>query len=215
MTTGVRVLIAEGDEPTRAGLRLVVRRAGFEAVDDAGGHAAALGVAREHRPDVALVAADLPGGGIETARQLIDLYPSLRLIVMSTKPGGAELVAAVLAGASGYLAKEMSLERLPHAIEGVLRGEVALPRQHTDHLLAELRGREARRQRLVTQTGAKLTDREWEVLQMLGEGALTADIARRLRISEVTVRRHASSVVTKLGVADRAGATRLLARSAD
>jgi DNA-binding NarL/FixJ family response regulator len=215
MTAGTRVLLAEGDDFSRAGLRVAVRRAGFEAVDDAGEHAAALDAARVNRPDIALVASDLPGGGIETARQLVNLYPTLRVIVLTSQPGGEELVAAVLAGAAGYLAKDMGLERLPNAIDGVLRGEVALPRQHADHLLAELRRRDAQRHRVTTQTGAKLTDREWQVLRLLGEEASTAEIAMRLQISQVTVRRHVSALLSKLGVDDRASAAALLTRSPD
>ena len=210
-----RILLAEGDRPTRAGLRVAVRRAGFENVDEAGSLAEALAAAREHSPDVALIAADLDGGGAEAVRRLVTLDPKLRVIVLSAELDGDELLEAVLAGAAGYLAKDMSLERLPHAIQGVLAGEVALPRQHADTLLAELRRRDATRERIAARTGASLTDREWEVLQLLGEGASTAEIAERLRISQVTARRHISTLLAKLGVDDRASAARLVSRSAD
>jgi DNA-binding NarL/FixJ family response regulator len=212
---GPRVLLAEGDRPTRAGLRVAVRRAGLDMVDEAGSLAEALVAAGEHRPDVALIAADLAGGGIETTRRLLSLYPSVRVIVLSHELGGDELLEAVLAGATGYLAKDMSLERLPNAIRGVLVGEVALPRLHADKLLAEVRGRNAARERVAARTGARLTDREWDVLQLLAEDASTAEIAQRLRISQVTARRHISGVVAKLGVADRASAARLVSRSPD
>ena len=87
---------------------------------------------------------------------------------------------------------------------------MALPRQHADHLLAELRRRDAQRQRVATQTGAKLTDREWQVLQLLGDEASTAEIARRLQISQVTVRRHVGLAIGKLAAQDRAAALRVL-----
>jgi DNA-binding NarL/FixJ family response regulator len=208
-----RILLVEGDRPTRAGLRVAVQRAGFAEVLEAGSPAEALVAAREHRPDVALIAADLAGGGVETTRRLLGLHPTVRVIVLSAELGGDELLEAVLAGATGYLAKDMSLDRLPHAIHGVLAGEVALPRQYADKLLAELRGRNATRERITARTGARLTDREWDVLQLLGENASTAEIARRLRISQVTARRHISGLVAKLGVADRADAARLARRS--
>jgi DNA-binding NarL/FixJ family response regulator len=192
-----------------------VRNEGFEVVANAESHAGALDAAAAHRPDIALIAADLPDGGIATVHQLINLYPRLRVIVLSSAQGGEELLAAVLAGASGYLSKNMSLERLPHAVRGVLEGEVALPRQHADHLLAELRRRDVRRQRVAAHADASLTDREWEILQMLGEGATTAEIASRLRIAQVTVRRHISTLVAKLGVEDRASAAALMQRSTD
>jgi len=171
--------------------------------------------ADERPPDVALIAADLDGDGIEAVRRILSLHPSVRVIVLSADPSGEELLAAVLAGAAGYLPKDMSLDRLPHTVRGVLAGEVALPRLHTDRLLAELRRRDAARDRITTRTGASLTDREWEVLQLLGDGASTADMARLLRISQVTARRHISTLLTKLGAADRASAAQLMRRSPD
>jgi DNA-binding NarL/FixJ family response regulator len=210
-----RILLAEGDHPTRAGLRVAVRKAGFEEIVEAKSLAEAVAVASELPPDIALIAADLAGGGAEATRRLVARHPKVRVIVLSAAMGGEELLEAVLAGAAGYLAKDMSLERLPHAIQGVLAGEVALPRLHADTLLAELRRRDAARERIAARTGASLTDREWDVLQLLGDDASTAEIAQRLRISQVTARRHISTLVAKLGVPDRAGAARLVDRSSD
>jgi DNA-binding NarL/FixJ family response regulator len=212
---GPRILLAEDDRPTRAGLRVAVRRAGLEQVDEAGSLAEALAAASKQAPDVALIAADLAGGGMEAVRRLVTLHPKLRVIVLSAAMSGDELLEAVLAGAAGYLAKDMSLDRLPHAINGVLAGEVALPRLHADKLLSELRRRDAARERIAARTGASLTDREWDVLQLLGEGASTAEIAQRLRISQVTARRHISTLLAKLGVDDRASAAQLVSRSPD
>jgi DNA-binding NarL/FixJ family response regulator len=210
-----RILLAEGDRPTRAGLRVAVRRAGFEEIVEAGSLAEVLAAAGDRAPDVALVAADLMGDGLEAVRRLVALHPSVRVIVLSAEPDGDELLAAVLAGAAGYLAKDVGLERLPHTIRGVLAGEVALPRLHADRLLAELRRRDAARERVTARTRASLTDREWEVLQLLGDNASTAEIARRLRISQVTARRHISTLVAKLGADDRASAAELMRRSPD
>ncbi len=210
-----RVLLAERDGPTRVGLRMALNRAGFEVVAEARDSESAVEAALEQRPDIALVSTDLPGGGIDVARVVSKRLPGTKVIVLSPHPGGQELLAAVLAGALGYLSKEISPERLPHALEGVLRGEVALPRQYTQHLLDELQGREIERTLVAAQTGAVLTNREWEILRLLGESASTAQMAQRLSISEVTVRRHVSSVLGKLGVADRASAARMLRRSAN
>ncbi|MDP9294091.1 MAG: response regulator transcription factor [Actinomycetota bacterium] len=209
------MLLAERDGPTRVGLRMALNRAGFEVVAEARDSESAVEAALEQRPDIALVSTDLPGGGIDVARVVSKRLPGTKVIVLSPHPGGQELLAAVLAGALGYLSKEISPERLPHALEGVLRGEVALPRQYTQHLLDELQGREIERTLVAAQTGAVLTNREWEILRLLGESASTAQMAQRLSISEVTVRRHVSSVLGKLGVADRASAARMLRRSAN
>jgi DNA-binding NarL/FixJ family response regulator len=210
-----RVLLAERDRSTRAGLRLALADAGFTVVAEAEDRDSAVAAASEHRPDVALVSTDLAGGGIDVAQAIAERAPGTKVIVLSPGPNGQELLAAVLAGAAGYLSKEISTERLPQALEGVIRGEVALPRQYTQHLLDELRGREIERTLVSAQANAALTDREWEILRLLGEEASTVQMAQRLGISEVTVRRHVSSVLGKLGVKDRAGAVEVLRRSAD
>jgi DNA-binding NarL/FixJ family response regulator len=210
-----RVLVAERDGPTRAGIRLALSGAGFEVVVEVGERDGAVEAALEHRPDVALVSTDLPGGGIDLARAVASRLPGTKVVLLTPRPGEKELLAGVLAGAVGYLSKAINLERLPHALAGVIRGEVALPRQYTQHLLDVLRGREIDRTRVAAQANAALTDREWEVLRLLGESASTVQMAQRLGISEVTVRRHVSSVVGKLGVSDRAGAAGVLHRSSD
>ena len=210
-----RLLLAERDGPTRAGIRVALVDAGFELVAVARERNGAIEAALEHRPDVALVSTDLPGGGIEVVQAIAESLPGTKLISLSARPNGQELLAAVLAGAVGYLSKEMSPVRLPQALQGVMRGEVALPRRHTQHLLDALRGRENERTLVTAQANAPLTDREWEVLRLLGDDASTVQMAQRLGISQVTVRRHVSSLLSKLGVTDRAGAAMVLRRSAN
>jgi DNA-binding NarL/FixJ family response regulator len=204
-----RVLIADGHSATRAGLRLAVTRGGFDVIAEAKERGAAVDAAFETRPDLVLVSVDLPGGGIETVRTIAERLPAARLVVLSGRLSGEELVSAVLAGASGYLAVGMSLSRLPDALRGVLAGEVALPRAHTRHLLEALRFRDVGRALIAEHSAATLTDREWEVLQLLAADASTATMALRLGISEVTVRRHVSSLLAKLAVPDRAAAADL------
>ena len=213
MSDPVRIVLAEGDAPTRAGLRLSLEGAGFDVVAQAGDHQAALDAVASEHPDAILLATDLPRGGLPTAHRIAELSPRTRIIVMTAEPGGDELLAAVLAGAAGYLAKGMALSRLAHAVRGVVDGEVALPRRHSERLLEEVRGRDAERARVDAQASAALTDREWEVLRLLREGASTAEMAQRLRISDVTVRRHVSTLLAKLGVADRQSAAAIIERS--
>ena len=136
--------------------------------------------------------------------------PGVRLVLLTERPSGGELLAAVLAGASGYLSRDVSPARLPAALKGILAGEVALPRRYSARLLDELRSRRTQRAAVSAHAETGITDREWEVLQLLAEDCTTAQMAQRLRISEVTVRRHVSKVVAKLGVADRAAAAELM-----
>lgn len=205
-----RVLVAEADLLTRTGLRVTLVGAGFAVVAEAGDADEAVARAHAESPELALVAADLPGGGLEAVAGIAAADPAARIVVLTRQPGGDELVAAVRAGAVGYIVADGSQERLPDALRGVLRGEVALPRGHTQPLLDALRGREAIRNSLTARTGARLTDREWEVLGHVSAGASSAEIARRLGISEVTVRRHISSAVGKVGLSDRAALIRAL-----
>ena len=146
MNAAARVLLAEPDGPTRTGLRLLLRREGYDVLE-ATDLEAGLEHAERGGADVALIAVELPGGGLRLAAALADAAPGCRVIMLSPSPGGEELVAAVLAGAAGYLSKDISLDRLPHAVRGVLDGEVALPRRYTQHLLETLRGRHRRSDR--------------------------------------------------------------------
>jgi DNA-binding NarL/FixJ family response regulator len=209
-----RILLADGDAPTRAGLRIALAGERFTIVGEAESGAAALSLAGEHRPDVALVATDLPGGGLDAVRTLVQTRSAVRVVVLSPQPDDDELVQAVLNGAVGYLGKDVSPERLPAVLEGVLAGEVALPRHLSRRLLEELRGRNAHRTRVSERASAPLSGREWEVLHLLAAELGTGEIARRLGISDVTVRRHVSSLLAKLDVPDRGGAVRFL-RSQD
>lgn len=209
-----RILVADADAPTRAGLRLTLAAERFEVVHEADSLSSSVAATRELRPDVVLVADELPGGWLAAVRTIVEVRRRTRVLVLSARPDEEELVAAVLAGAVGYFGKDVSLARLPYIIDGVIAGEVALPRHLSRRLLDELRGRDARRALVSQRASAPLSEREWEVLHLLAAGMSTAEIAHRLGISDVTVRRHVSSLLAKLGVPDRASAVRLF-RSAD
>jgi DNA-binding NarL/FixJ family response regulator len=205
-----RVLVADADAPTRAGLRLALTQAGFDIGAEATAAEEAVESALTGRFDLGLLDVELPGGGIDAARRIAARRPAMKLVLLAPRPNGEELLEAVLAGASGYLGKNISVERLQGALRGVLAGEVALPRRHTHHVLEALRGRDVRRALVAARTNAELTRREWEVLEMLAGDASTAEIAHGLGISAVTVRRHVSSLLAKLDVPDRASAALLL-----
>jgi DNA-binding NarL/FixJ family response regulator len=202
-----RVLLAEADTPTRMGLRVALAGGGFDIVGEARDAATAVACVRRHRPDAALVATDLPGDGLLAVRAIA---ATVRVVALTPDENGDELLAAVLAGASGYVGKDISQARLPRVVAAVLAGESALPRRHTNDLLEALRGRDVRRSRVLGRMGQEVTERQWEILQLLGEGRSTAEIAGRLGISEVTARRHISSVLPKLGLKHRKDAVALM-----
>jgi DNA-binding NarL/FixJ family response regulator len=126
--------------------------------------------------------------------------------MLGDAPQDEELFAALRVGARGFLLKDTNPERLPHALEGVVKGEAALPRVLMARVIEEFRLRERSRVPLVGPAGESASEREWEVLALMADGLTTREIAERAGISEVTVRRHASALVRKLGVADRAAA---------
>ena len=124
-------------------------------------------------------------------------------------------MAAVRAGASGYLTESLDPKRLPYVVRGALRGEPAVPRKFVSRLLDELRTRERRRSVVVADRGrVSLTTREWEVAEMLLRSASTSEIAKQLGVAQVTVRRHVGSVERKLGVSTRAEVIALLTTEA-
>ncbi|MEA2279469.1 MAG: hypothetical protein QOK21_76 [Solirubrobacteraceae bacterium] len=208
--TRPRVLLAHADPQTRAGLRVMLSEGGFTLAGEVSDADSAVTAAEADTPELVVLATRLPGGGIAAAGRISAARPGISLVLLADDPSGEELVEAVLAGASGYLAPDISQDRLAPTLHRVLAGEVALPRRYTQHVLDELLARNSQRTAISARASSPMTDREWEVLQLLGGGASSAEIANRLRISEVTVRRHASAVVAKLGAANRAEAVQIL-----
>jgi DNA-binding NarL/FixJ family response regulator len=187
---------------------------GFEVCAEADSADAAIEAARRERPDVCLVEAGLPGGGVAAAERILRARSGTVVVMLSAAVDEEQLFAAVRAGARGYLLKDMNPARLSMALRGVLRGEAALPRVLMGAVLDELRAREhGRHASELSRLGVQLTSRERQVLELLEQGLETAEIGGRLSISAITVRRHVSEVLRKLGAPDRESALRLLRQS--
>jgi len=211
--TAIRVLVADDHPPTRAGVRLALERGGFEVCSEAADAATAIAAARHDRPDVCLLDINMPGNGIEATREIARQLPETAIVMLTVSRADADLFDALCAGASGYLLKDMDPARLPAALRGVLEGEAALPRHLVALVIEEFRERRRhRRLSIARQRGIDLTEREWEVLEMLREGLSTSEIAERMFIAPVTVRTHVSAVLKKLHVPDREAAVKLLDR---
>ncbi len=210
MSGPLRVLIAEPDGPTRLGLRMALEADGFEICGEPVDVTTAMAAAAHERPDVCLIAEGLRGGAILAVDGIYKARPDTKLLILTDTDEPKSLLAAVRAGASGYLRKDLDPTRLPATIRGVVAGEAALSRRLTYRLLESLRNRERGRSAPTTPGGPSMTDRELEVLELMAEGLRTSEIAGRLSIAEVTVRRHVSSAVNKLGVPDRAAAIAIL-----
>jgi two-component system nitrate/nitrite response regulator NarL len=208
----LRIVVADDHAPTRAGVRMALEGAGFDVVAEAADTDGAVAAAQRERPAVCLLDISMPGaGGIEAARQIKKALPETAVVMLTVSASDSDLLAALQAGACGYLLKDIASDRLASALRGVVSGEAALPRRLTGRVLSALHA--------AAETGVRigpprladsLTKRELEVVALLEEDLATAEVALRLGTSEVTVRRHISSIVHKVGAADRRGALRTL-----
>jgi DNA-binding NarL/FixJ family response regulator len=205
------VLVADDHAPTRAGVRHALGDDGFTVVAEAAGADAAVELALRERPDVCLLDVHMPGGGIAAAARITENLPESVVVMLTVSREDGDLFAALRAGAAGYLLKDMDPARLAPALRGVIAGEAALPRTLVARVVEEFRSSERRPSLpLVRRRGARLTARECEVLELLRERLTTGEIAYRLGLSAVTVRRHVSSILAKLRVPDRRAMQRLL-----
>jgi DNA-binding NarL/FixJ family response regulator len=203
------VLIAAERLPTRVGLRLALEpEARCTEVADAD---SAVRAAVRDRPDICLLGPDRSAQWLRVVNEIATRVPSAQVILLTNQPDEEEFMAAMRAGASGYLTQSLDPKRLPHVVRGALRGEPAVPRRFVSRLLDELRMRERRRSVVLPDKGrVALTAREWEVAELLLRSASTAEIAAELGVAPVTVRRHIGSVERKLGVSTRAEVVALL-----
>ena len=211
MSPLIRILVADDHPPTRAGVRLALEANGFEVCAEVGDAQSAIEAARRELPDVCLLDIHMPGDGIHAAEAISRELPDTAVVMLTVSRTDSDLFDALRAGASGYLLKDIDPARLPLALQGVLEGEAALPRQLVALLIEEFRERKRRRRiPLRGRRSAELTDREWEVLELMRQGCSTEEIAARLFISPVTVRTHVSAILRKLHVPTREAAIELL-----
>lgn len=206
----IDVLLADANAAARAGARHALARPGLSVVGEAADAEACIELADRLLPDVCLVEVRLPGGGIRVARSIAAKLDATAVVMLTTSDSEADFFDAMRAGAAGYLLKGTDPERLPHALRGVVAGESAIPRKLLPRLLDEFRGQTGRRLTIAGGRGPQLTAREWEVLELMREGLATREIAGRLFVSDVTIRRHVSALLRKLGAPDRAAALRLV-----
>ncbi|HET7686457.1 MAG TPA: response regulator transcription factor [Candidatus Limnocylindria bacterium] len=203
MTGPIRVLLADDHPVYRDGLRLTLD--GWEAatlVGEAADGDAAVQLAARLRPDVILMDLQMPGrSGVEATRAITAADPAVAVVVLTMFEDDAMVVAALRAGARGYLLKGATRDELRRAIVAAASGAAILGPAVADRLTT-----------LLTDAGRAappfpdLTDRERQVLELVAQGRANPDIARRLGISEKTVRNHVSLILDKLAVGGRSEA---------
>jgi two-component system, NarL family, response regulator DesR len=195
----IRVLIAEDQTLVRGALRALLElEDDLEVVAEVGRGDAVVGAALEHRPDVALLDIEMPGGdGIEAARGLATAVPGCRAVILTTFGRPGFLRRAMEVGAAGFLVKDAPVAELARGIRAVVAGERVIDRELAAAALA---------------IGATpLSAREADVLRAAVDGSTVADIAGRLFLSEGTVRNYLSSAIGKTGARTRVEAARVAA----
>jgi DNA-binding NarL/FixJ family response regulator len=203
------VLLADDNLALRRGVREALEADGFVVVAEAADAAAAIAAATRLQPDVCLIEPELPGEGFNAIGRIASASPKTLIVVVSESARADDVVAAFTRGASGYLLKGLSGELLASALRAAFNGEPALSRSLVPHLVDEIRRGSVRRIAL-PDGSVTLTTREWEVGELLRDGLSTAEIAERLGVSPVTVRRHVSLLLRKLRAPSRAAAVETL-----
>lgn len=215
MSSAPRVLLADDHAPTRAGVRMALERDGIVVCAEAADAAHAVEAALREHPDVCLLDVRMPGGGTSAASTISARVPGTTVIMLSVSADDDDLFESLRRGAVGYLLKDMDPAELPVAVRAALDGDSPLPGSLASRLVEQFR---RRRQGEEVGThlapGAPLTSRESEVLELLCESADTAEIADRLFLSPVTVRRHISTIMRKLGASSREELVELVQGSA-
>ena len=203
--TPIRVLVADGLPVVGAGVRILLSRAAdFEVIEAHNLDDALLELAVAP-VEIALVDLDLPpAGGVTAVRRFAAEYPALRTIVWSLQPPGEVVLAAIRAGASGFLHKEVSPDGLLRALRGITQGEAPLSRNLAGVVIEALHGHDDRAR--ARELAARLSDRERQVLMMVARGSRNREIAELLTISEFTVKRHVQNILRKLELASRTAA---------
>jgi DNA-binding NarL/FixJ family response regulator len=201
----VRIVVADDQQVVRAGFAaLLATQPDFTVVGTAADGAEAVRLCRELGADVVLMDVRMPGmDGIEATRQLASTAPGPRILILTTFDLDEYVYDALCAGASGFLLKDVTAERLFDAVRVVAAGEALLAPAVTQRLISEFARLRPSSQVPAGAGIADLTPRETEVLRLVANGLSNPEIAARLVVTEETVKTHVSRILTKLGLRDR------------
>jgi len=210
-TRALRLHVVDDHEVVRQGLvALLDRRPGFQVVAQAGSVQEATAQARLHRPDIVVMDVRLPdGSGVEACREIRAELPDTRVIMLTSFPDDEAVLSAIVAGASGYLLKQIRARDLVAALEAVGRGESLLDPAVTERVLERVR-RIAKGES--NDELSVLTPQEQKILMLVAEGKTNKEIATDVFLSDKTVKNYVSSILSKLNLERRAQAAAFVAK---
>ncbi len=208
----VRVFLLDDHDIVRRGLaHLFETQADIELVGEAGTAEEALSRIPPTRPDVALLDVRLPDGdGVEVCREIRSRYPEIRCLMLTSFADDEALFDAIMAGASGYLLKQVKSDEIVEAVRLVAKGESLLDPAVTGRVLERLRKGPEEDERL-----AKLTSQERNILELIADGLTNRQISEQIHLAEKTVKNYVSNLLTKLGMERRTQAAVYAARLAE
>jgi len=206
----LRLLIVDDHEVVRQGLAsLLDRRPNFQVVAEAGTVEEAVAQARRHRPDIVVMDVRLPdGSGVEACREIRAELPETRVVMLTSFPDDEAVLSAIVAGAAGYLLKQIRARDLVSALEAVGRGESLLDPAVTEKVLARVRQIASGE---IHDELAGLTPQERKILMLVAEGKTNKEIAGEIFLSDKTVKNYVSSILAKLNLERRAQAAAFVA----
>ncbi|MEV8230825.1 response regulator transcription factor [Streptomyces sp. NPDC079167] len=205
MTEPLRVLLADDQTLVRTGFRMILGADGIDVVAEATNGTEAVAAARRTRPDVVLMDVRMPEtDGLEATRRILTGAPGEpRVIMLTTFDLDRYVYAALAAGASGFLLKDVTPEYLTAAVRTVRTGDALLAPSITRRLVQRFAERDSGGAATLHRDLASLTPRELEVLGLLARGLSNAELAARLHLAETTVKTHVARILAKLGLRDR------------
>ncbi len=204
VTDVIRVIVVDDESLVRAALRVFLESAdGFEVAGEAANGADAIALVRAVHPDVVLMDVQMPiMDGIEATKRLTREFPGLKIVALTTFSTERVVVPMLSAGASGFLVKDTSPERILDAARLAFDGGYVLSPRVAENLVASIQENEPPAPRQLGRDEA-LTERELEVVVLLAKGMSNAEIANELFVSEATVKSHLGRITSKWGVRDR------------
>lgn len=195
-----RVMVADDHSLFRDGIVSLLEAAGFAVVAEAGSGKEILEAINDSAPDLVLLDLTMPGmSGLEALKQIKQDHPDVKVVILTVSDDDDDLMAAIQAGASGYLLKDLDSKEFLELLSGLERGEAPMTRKTASRLMSRL----AAPQHESSKSLPHLSDRELEVLGLVSRGMANKAIADRLSISENTVKYHMKNILQKLDVQNR------------